>query len=466
MGANNSSEVAEFRGKYGSSAYTQGKPGIPEGIPKVTDITHNAITLSWLSPLVSGRILAYQVECCNLKDRKWRIITSTCQGTTYRVKNLVPETVYMFRVRAENIYGQSKPSHCSDEVNTRHEPTNYLEEKPTKKLVRRHSHYLKLDSGLNQFMNKTEEDQVDSANSVGSIPFRRNSTRGSLPPGFRTKKNSVTSFLPGANAKRESMCSLKDAKRSFEESSIPEEEGLNLKRISTSSTEASSLFSSNSMTSIVEDEELRILYGQTDCHMCSDNDDVCSMANSQITTSSGFSSASSRSSNSGLGQSCMHNVLVHCPPLPETEEESLRPSYLNASVTDDIKLDFMSNSEKNFVGSKSRQPCRTRSSKENNPNCGKTIFDICDNEIWKGRIEHMCENDTCSDVAYGNQGTLNSNKRNSLDLRSLRNMLNSGDMMVKTTDSACGVYDTLRSRSHCAIKETDENIHIDIVSSI
>lgn len=451
MGANNSTDAAEFRAKYGNY-HTEGKPSIPEGIPKVTDITHNSITLSWLSPMNSGRILAYQVEYCNLKDRKWRIVTSTCQGTTYHVRNLTPETCYMFRVRAENMCGQSKPSHVSEDIRTRPVPTNYLEEKPVTKLVRRHSHYLKLDSGLNTLLNKTEEDQIDSGNSVGGIPFRRNSTRGSLPAGFRTKRNSVTSFLPGK--KRESMCNFKESKKSFEESSIPEEEGLNLKRISTSSTEASSLFSSNSMTSVVEDEELRILYGQQDCQMCSDNDDAYSTTNSHITTSSGFSSASCQSSQSSSHNHCTHNALVHtCPPVNENA------NILTASITDDNKMDYITNPEKNF--SKPRVGTTRRTAKTLNPNAGKTIFEICDNEneIWKGRIEN--QNTENSQVNIQNNNHLTN--RNSVDLRSIRNMLNSQDIMVKTLDSA--TLENVR-RTHCAIKELDEDATVDIVSTI
>lgn len=404
----------------------------------------------------SGRILAYQVECCNLKDRKWRIVTSTCQGTTYHVKNLIPETCYMFRVRAENMSGISKPSHVSDEIRTRPVPTNYLEEKPVTKLVRRHSHYLKLDSGLNTLLNKTEEDQVDSGNNVAGIPFRRNSTRGSLPAGFRTKRNSVTSFLPGT--KRESMCNFKESKKSFEETSIPEEEGLNLKRISTSSTEASSLFSSNSMTSVAEDEELRILYGQQDCQMCSDNDDAYSTTNSHVTTSSGFSSASCRSSQSSHSHSYTHNALVHsCPPINENA------NILSASITDDNKMDYITNPEKNHSKSRMSVPTR-RTGKVVNPNAGKTIFEICDNEneIWKGRIE--------TPTTETNENSQNNNEKNdiltngnSIDLRSIRNMLNSQDIMVKTLDSSS--IDNLR-RTHCAIQEQEEDVTVDIVSTI
>lgn len=446
MGAYNSTDAAEIRAKYGSS-YSQGKPSIPEGIPKITDITHNSITLSWLSSVNSGRILAYQVECCNLKDRKWRIVTSTCQGTTYHVKNLAPESCYMFRVRAENLSGQSKPGIPTEEIRTRPVPTNYLEEKPVTKLVRRHSHYLKLDSGLNNLLNKTDE--VDSGNDVGSIPFRRNSSRGSLPAGFRTKRTAVTSFLPGS--KRESICNFKESKKSFEESSIPEEENLtlNLKRISTSSTEASSIFSSNSMTSIVEDDELSPLYGQPDYSMCCDNDDAYSTTNSHVTTSSGFSSASSRSSHSSHSHHSTHNALVHtCPTVNENS------SILTASITDDNKMDYISNPEKNCK--KSQYLVSRNNAKLSNPNAGKTIFEICDNEIWKGRIESQ-SNET-SPQNNESQSNIDITNRNSVDLRSIRNMLNSQDVMVKTLDNS--------KRTSCAIKEIDEDITVDIVSTL
>lgn len=449
MGANSSTDAAEFRAKYGTH-YSPGKPGIPEGIPKIADITHNSIILSWLSPLNFGRILAYQVECFNLKDRKWRIVTSTCQGTTYHVRNLTPETLYMFRVRAENINGISKPSHTSEEVRTRPVPTNYLEEKRTTKLVRRHSHYLKLDSGLNNLMNKADLDEVDSTeNTVGSIPFRRNSMRGSLPPGFRTKRNSATSFLPGS--KRESVCNFKESKKSFEESSIAEEDGLNLKRISTSSTEASSIFSSNSMTSIVEDEELKVLYGQQECHMCCDNDDAYSTTNSHVTTSSGCSSMSCRSSHSSHSHHSTHNALVHPPP-PTSNENS---NILAASISDDNKMDYISNPDKQFH---QLSYCANRSGGKAHPNAGKTIFDICDNEIWKGRIDISDEKSSPN-----NNHNVNFTSRNTLDLRSIRSMLTSQDIMVKTLDS-CNVENT--RRTHCAIKELDEEMAIDIVSSI
>ena len=427
-----------------------GKPSIPEGIPKVTNITHNSVTLSWLSPMNSGKILAYQVECCNLKDRKWRIVTSTCQGTCYHVRNLIPETSYIFRVRAENLCGQSKPSRVSEVIQTRPVITNYLEEKPTAKLVRRHSHCLRLDGGINTLLNRADE--VDAVSDIGSIPFKRNSMRGSLPATLRVRKNSVTTMLPGSQ--RESVCTLKESKRSFDESPLMEEDGVNLKRISTSSNEGSSIFSSNSITSIPEEEEFKTLYNPVDYNMCSDNDDAFSTTNSHV---SYFSSASSQCSSSSQGSQSSHgshgvSCRVTNSPFSQLTRTNSMPrtsNYLSASIPDDTKLEYFSQPEgKNFDNQSKK--CFTKG------NAGKTIFEVCDNEIWKGRIDHGNE-DICKDYKQNNISN-----RNTLDLRSIRQMLTSQDVMVKTLDNV----DSSR-RTHCAIKEIDEDhITMDIVSTI
>ena len=400
----------------------------------------------------SGKILAYQVESCNSKEKKWKIHTSTCQGTCYHVRNLIPETRYIFRVRAENICGQSKPSHISEEVSTRPVPTNFLEEKPTKKLVRRHSHYLKLDNGVNALLSRTGSDD-NSNTGVGAIPFRRNnSLRGSLPSTMRSKRNSVTLMLPGS--KRENVCNYKESKRSVEESSVTEEDGLNLKRISTSSTEASSIFSSNSMTSIAEDEEGLHVYEQTDVHMCSDNDDAYS-----TTTSSQYSSSSSRSSQSSRSthNSSRHHDNAHLNFVSASVHVQ-RGRYLDSVETCDQTDGFTSEENRNVSSFKPRTNCHNKSV---NSYAGKTIFEICDNDIWKGRINHVKNSNT--DCHRNSSAVYNGNK-NTLDLRSIRQMLTSEDVMVKTLD-AKNLNNMKRTPS--AIKEIDEDcITTDIVSTI
>ena len=396
----------------------------------------------------SGKILAYQVESCSLKDRKWRIVTSTCQGNCYHVRNLIPETSYVFRVRAENLCGQSKPSRVSDIIQMRPVITNYLEEKPKAKLVRRHSHCLRLDGGINTLLKRADE--INTASDIGSIPFKRNSLRGSLPATLRVRKNSVTSMLPGSQ--RESVCTLKESRRSFEEASISEEDGVNLKRISTSSNEGSSIFSSNSITSIPEEEEFKPFYNPADYTMCSDNDDTVSTTYSHV---SYFSSASSQCSSSSQGSQSSHgshgvSCRVSNPAFSQLSRTSSVPrnsNYLTASIPDDTKMEYFTEPNRKNIENQSKK-CFTKG------NAGKTIFEVCDNEIWKGRIQP-------EDVS--NENKLNSfGTKNTLDLRSIRQMLTSQDMMVKTLDNV----DSSR-RTHCAIKEIDEDrIAVDIVSTI
>ena len=427
-----------------------GKPSIPEGIPKVTGITHNSVTLTWLSPMNAGKILAYQVESCNLKEKRWRIVTSTCQGTCYHIRNLIPETQYIFRVRAENLCGQSKPSRVSEVVQTRPVVTNYLEEKPTAKLVRRHSHCLRLDGGINTLLNRADE--IDSGSDIGSIPFKRNSLRGSLPATLRARKNSVASMLPGSQ--RESVCTLKQSKRkSVDDCTTMEEDGVNLKRISTSSTEGSSIFSSNSIPSIPEDEEFKTDYNQTDFNVCSDNEDTYSTANSHVSHFSSASSQCSSFSHSSASSHGSHGVScrVTNPPFSQVSRTNNTPkssNFLSASVTDDSKLEYFQNPEKGYDNQSKKS--------FTNENVGRTIFEVCDNEIWKGRIERE------SELSKSYQNNVNTNNKNKLDLRSIRQMLNSQDVMVRTLDNM-----ETSKRTHGAIEELDEEpLQMDIVSTI
>ncbi|KAL8593183.1 hypothetical protein ACOMHN_009838 [Nucella lapillus] len=93
----------------------------PPSQPVVSDVTHNSLTLSWLPPRRSSgsRVFAYTVERSTPSDSKaWTVITKSCQGNSYQVKNLSPSSQYVFRVRAENIHGLSKGSQPSEMVET------------------------------------------------------------------------------------------------------------------------------------------------------------------------------------------------------------------------------------------------------------------------------------------------------------------------------------------------------------
>lgn len=455
MGANNSTEFDDYGPRMKSQGHVsylpQGKPSVPEGIPKVTGITHNSVTLSWLSPMNSGKILAYQVESCNVKERKWRIVTSTCQGTCYHIRNLIPETHYVFRVRAENLCGQSKPSRISEIIQTRSVATNPIEEKSATKLVRRHSHCIRLDGGVNTLLKRTDE--TDSVSDIGSLPFKRNSLRGSLPASLRARKNSVRTILPGAQ--RESVCTLTESKNYVEDSSLTEEDSVNLKRISTSSTEGSSIFSSNSVPSIPEDEEFKTLYTGTDFNVCCDNDDSFSTTNSHV---SYFSSASSQCSSFSQGSQSSHGShgvscrVTNSPfsQLNKTNSVQKSSNYMTASIPDDTKIEYFSQPQNGLENHPKK--CFSKGS------AGKTIFEVCDNEIWKGRIDRGNE-----DISKNrDQNSANSSSKTTTDLRAIRQMLNSQDVMVKTMDNV-----ESSRLIHCAIQELDEeHVPMDIVSTI
>lgn len=94
----------------------------PPSQPVVSDISHNSLTLSWQPPRRNSgsTVFAYTIEMSTPSDPKtWTVITKSCQGNRYQVKNLAPSSHYVFRVRAENIHGRSKGSPPSEVVETK-----------------------------------------------------------------------------------------------------------------------------------------------------------------------------------------------------------------------------------------------------------------------------------------------------------------------------------------------------------
>lgn len=154
------------------------------------------------------------------------MVTNSCQGNTYDVKNLAPGTDYMFRVRTENVYGKSKPSAPSEVIRTLSE-NRWMTAREDKeaddrgvRLTRRHSHYIKVENSVSNLLQKTDKEEEMSE--VGTIPFKRNSSiRHSLPVQCVRRTSPLpSSILPGS--RRESVCSLKDreSRKSIEESSV------------------------------------------------------------------------------------------------------------------------------------------------------------------------------------------------------------------------------------------------------
>ena len=84
-----------------------GKPSKP-GIPEITAVDKTRVTLQWKPPKMDGGseifnyVLEYRVEGAF----RWKKAThDNIRGTTYIVKGLEPDTVYEFRVAAENKAG-------------------------------------------------------------------------------------------------------------------------------------------------------------------------------------------------------------------------------------------------------------------------------------------------------------------------------------------------------------------------
>ena len=88
-------------------------PGQP-GIPDVTDMTPDSMKLTWEAPDDDGGspITNYIVEKRIQGEVKWSVVNRNvpCPEETFTVTGLRPETLYEFRVTAENKAGQGPPS--------------------------------------------------------------------------------------------------------------------------------------------------------------------------------------------------------------------------------------------------------------------------------------------------------------------------------------------------------------------
>lgn len=97
------------------------KPFPPAQVTIAT-VTHNSVCLSWLPPRNDHGhpIIAYTIEMCRPKHgKRWQVLTKNCQSTSFEARHLESDTQYMFRVRAENIFGTGKPSAPSETVTTK-----------------------------------------------------------------------------------------------------------------------------------------------------------------------------------------------------------------------------------------------------------------------------------------------------------------------------------------------------------
>ncbi len=93
------------------------KPSPPRGPLEQTDVTENAVTLSWRPPQEDGgsRIFNYIVEKQGELDFKWKPVTDkNITDLTYRVTGLKEYKRYQFRVTAQSQFGISEPLEGQD----------------------------------------------------------------------------------------------------------------------------------------------------------------------------------------------------------------------------------------------------------------------------------------------------------------------------------------------------------------
>ena len=93
-------------------------PSAPEA-PVVSDVYSDNLKLSWKAPQKEGGapVIGYHIERCSSTAQRWVYVTKdTITDTNYHVKELFSDTIYEFRVIAENKYGLSKPSPPSKPV--------------------------------------------------------------------------------------------------------------------------------------------------------------------------------------------------------------------------------------------------------------------------------------------------------------------------------------------------------------
>ncbi|ERL85176.1 hypothetical protein D910_02598 [Dendroctonus ponderosae] len=87
------------------------KPGIPKGPLQYTSTTQDSISLSWNPPTDDGGgdITGYIVEISEFGTDLWRPCPGFCPRPSFTARGLTEGKKYVFRVRAENIYGVSEP---------------------------------------------------------------------------------------------------------------------------------------------------------------------------------------------------------------------------------------------------------------------------------------------------------------------------------------------------------------------
>ncbi|XP_030648056.1 roundabout homolog 2-like [Chanos chanos] len=94
-------------------------PG-PPSKPEVTDVTKSSVSLSWHpGPEEAPLISSYVIEAFGqLVSNSWQTVAEHVKSTQYTVRDLRPNTVYLFIIRAVNAQGLGDPSPMSEPVRT------------------------------------------------------------------------------------------------------------------------------------------------------------------------------------------------------------------------------------------------------------------------------------------------------------------------------------------------------------
>ncbi|XP_060064294.1 uncharacterized protein LOC132544684 [Ylistrum balloti] len=460
---------ASTRLEYHGVCYQEGKPSAPDGVPFVKNISHNCLTLSWSAPkgFPPKSILAYQIEVYNVFEHRWKVVTNSCQGTSYDVKNLAPDTEYRFRVRAENLYGRSRPGHVSPVVRTRDisecsQQTDKVFTKP-QKIVRRHSHHIKVDGGVATLLKRTEESKFE--NHIGTIPLKRNSSlRGSLP----VQRRSVSAVFPGS--RRDSVNSFRESRRSLEESSIATGDSsaptgddesasgsLRLKRFSNMSTSTTTedescnqSTSASSMTSIPEEADVMDNYTipeEDDFLTCQLN-----MGESDWKLTGPWTLSDN---NKDKGDNSQWNSSSTCASNSQQWQLSNNDNQWKAKTQEEDPWDL----GLNRWGSSGGDNCHSQDIMSA-PYSDDTKIAWCSPPSTERSMKpYNCQNDT---PVWKGQNSYHNNK----NFSSFRGMLNDDDIVIKnlSSDSNGNYSFDPKDRQCCVIEEDDEAM--DLVSAV
>ncbi|XP_051902180.1 roundabout homolog 3 isoform X2 [Hippocampus zosterae] len=95
-------------------------PGPPQK-PIVTDVSKNSVSLTWQPNAHEGgaAVTSYIVEAFSQSaGSSWQTVADMVKVETHTITELLPNTIYLFIVRAVNAYGLSDPSPISEPVRT------------------------------------------------------------------------------------------------------------------------------------------------------------------------------------------------------------------------------------------------------------------------------------------------------------------------------------------------------------